>query len=112
MHQFASEVARVWEIMPKASGSGSIMDIFLDSEMDIWKDCFQCICWGQECTWELKGKYREESQTPLQYFNRDMELSELQREQELAKKGSEMEMEKEKGSELLFLLDELDQTLR
>jgi len=62
----------------------------------------------QSSMWDFMWKSREESQS----FNRDVNLSELCREQELAKKALEMEMEKGKGLDLLFLLDELDQMLR
>ena len=62
--------------------------------------------------WDFVWKSREELQTLLQFFNGDAELSELHREQELAKKALEMEMEKEKGLDLLFPLDEVDQSLR
>ena len=33
-HQFALEVAHVWEKMPKASGNGSITNIALDLELE------------------------------------------------------------------------------
>ena len=54
--QIMSEAAWKQEKMPKASGSGSMINVASYSELDSLEDCLQCICQGQRCTWDLRGK--------------------------------------------------------
>jgi len=42
--------------MPKALGSGSVMNVTLDTDLDSLEDCLQCVRRSWRCLWDLKGK--------------------------------------------------------